>query len=375
MRKLATIQKIKKLESIEGADRIEKATVLGWECVVKKDEFKVNDLCVFFEVDSKLPKHSVFDFMSKRKFLVKTARFRKQIAQGLALPLEILDNFGENLSHKVKEGDDVTKKIGVVKYDPEKKVEKSSVSFRKPKNKHVVYMMKYKWFRKVYSTLYPKLKGNFPTFIPKTDEERVQNTPYVATKHDGKEFYYAEKLDGQSFTAFYNSNLTPWYMPWLKDAFGVCSRNLWLKNANTSTWWRITKKYGINKRLADYCKTFGVSLAIQGEIIGEGIQENKYGIKGIELYCFSVYDINKKKYLNRKDKLLVFKTLCLKYVPDFETFTMDKDVHNVEWFVKQASMLSTLREVKAEGLVFRCVDDDKISFKVINSEFLLEHKI
>lgn len=93
MRKLATIQKIKKLESIPGADRIMKATVLGWECVVKKDEFKVNDLCVYFEIDSKLPKHIIFDFMSARKFRVRTARFKKQIAQGLAMPLRILDEF------------------------------------------------------------------------------------------------------------------------------------------------------------------------------------------------------------------------------------------------------------------------------------------
>ena len=81
-RQLASVQKIVNLQPIQGADKIETAQVLGWQCVVKKGEFKVGDLCIYFEIDSQLPKHPVFDFMADRKYRVRTIKLRKQIAQG-----------------------------------------------------------------------------------------------------------------------------------------------------------------------------------------------------------------------------------------------------------------------------------------------------
>ena len=89
-RNLATIQLISALDPITGADKIEKATILGWECVVKKGDFAVGDKCIFIEIDSVLPAIPYWDFMAPRRYRVKTIRLRKQVSQGLAVPLKDL---------------------------------------------------------------------------------------------------------------------------------------------------------------------------------------------------------------------------------------------------------------------------------------------
>ncbi|MFA7287461.1 MAG: RNA ligase family protein [Melioribacteraceae bacterium] len=367
MRHLATIQRIANIEPIEGADKIEKATILGWELVVKKGEFNVGDFCCYFEIDSQLPRHLIFEFMQPRKYRVRTIKLRKQISQGLALPVSILQEFGYK-EHFV-EGTDISEIIGVTKYDPEMKIEKES---NEPKynNKFVKFGMQFWLFRKGYMFLFPKLKGNFPEWIPKTDEERIQNMPWISRKYHGHAFYATEKLDGQSLTIFYNKKLNKWWRPWIRNAFGVCSRNLWIKNENNSTWWTIAKRYEFKKKL----KNLNLNIAIQGEIVGEGIQKNKYKLEGIEFFAFSVYDIDEKRYLSKREKAEVFIHLGLKEVPHHSLLMMDGDAHDVRHFVNLSKMKSALNEEAiAEGLVFRHITEDKISFKSINPEFLLKN--
>lgn len=364
-RKLASIQRVVKVEPIEGADMIEKITVLGWELVAKKSEFKVGDLCVYFECDSILPPHLIFEFLQPRRYRVRTIKLRKQISQGIAMPISILYEFGYKNSPSLSEGYDVTEMIGVIKYDPERSVENPIVRF----------LMNYAIFRMIYFFIEGrKPKGGFPSFVPKTDEERIQNIPNIAHKHHGKQFYYAEKLDGQSCTFFHNSKLNNPLKPWQKDqSFGVCSRNLWLKKESDSNWWRIAKQFDIKNKLKDLNKKTGKNYAIQGEIVGEGIQKNKYGIKGLDFYVFSIFDIDSQKYVNLNVKENVIKFLGLKSVPYMDEFTMDKEIHNVHYFVRQSKMNSTLKNVLAEGVVFRCVNDEHISFKAINPDFLLKN--
>ena len=114
-RKLASIQKIKSVESIEGADFIELVHVLGWQCVAKKGEFKEGDNCIYFEIDSYLPIEPEFEFLRKNcykntplmgeGFRLKTQTFKKKISQGLCLPVSILESKGY---HVFIEGTDVT---------------------------------------------------------------------------------------------------------------------------------------------------------------------------------------------------------------------------------------------------------------------------
>lgn len=140
MRKLASIQRIKALEPIEGADAIERATVLGWQLVVKKDEFRVGELCIYCEIDSILPEKPEFEFLKSRGMRIRTIRLRGQISQGICFPLSFLP--AETL---IEEDSDVTEILGVTKYEPP-----------------------------IPASLAGVMKGAFPSFIPKTDETRVQ---------------------------------------------------------------------------------------------------------------------------------------------------------------------------------------------------------
>ena len=178
MRKLASIQKIVDIQPIEGADKIERLTVLGWHIVASKTEnHKVGDLVAYIEPDSQVPAIPMFEFLKDRKYIVKTIKLRKQISQGLVIPLRELEkNFNIDIS-KLKEGDDITELLGIKKYDPQAEIEaeiakKEIEKSNKPIHK---FLMKYKWYRKLYYKLNPSIKSGFPDWIKKTDERKNTN--------------------------------------------------------------------------------------------------------------------------------------------------------------------------------------------------------
>lgn len=90
MRKLVSVQVIRELLPIEGADAIELAKVLGWSVVVKKGEFRVGEKVVYAEVDSVFPEKEEFEFLRPLNFRIRTIKLRKQISQGICFPLSIL---------------------------------------------------------------------------------------------------------------------------------------------------------------------------------------------------------------------------------------------------------------------------------------------
>ena len=170
-RKLAHIEIIEELREIPGADKIEVAKVLGWECVVKKGEFKKGDIIVYVEVDSVMPEKPEYEFLRDRKFRVRTIKLKGQVSQGLVLPWKSGWGFI---------GDDVTKVLGITKYLTPSEREEITQQERKlanEKNKLKKFMMRYSWFRKLL--LSKKQKSGFPYWVSKTDEERIQNIPYV----------------------------------------------------------------------------------------------------------------------------------------------------------------------------------------------------
>jgi RNA ligase (TIGR02306 family) len=252
MRQLATIQTIAEVQPIPNADAIEKVRVLDWWCVAKKAEFRAGDLCVYFEIDSLLPSSNpAFAFLAKGSkeskvalgdgtfatgYRLRTIRLRGQISQGLALPLATVE------LPPVPVGTDVSEALGVIKWEP-------------PPSRY----------------LSANARGPFPSFIPKTDEERVQNLGDVVRRHAGETFCVTEKLDGTSVT-FYRT----------AERFGVCSRNQDLLDGNI--YWEAARAYSIEEKLP-------VGFAIQGEIIGQSIQGNPLNRRGQEFYAFNVYDI------------------------------------------------------------------------------------
>ncbi len=356
-RKLASVQKIKKLEPIKGADRIEKATILGWEVVVRKGEFKKGDLCVFFEVDSILPPKKVFEFLAP-KYRVKTVKMRKQISQGIALPFNILIDFNYNPSIQ-REGVDLTNIIGVEKYIPYQIKEKEE---KEIKNN---YLMKFKLFRNLKK--YFTTSNKFPSFIPKTDETRIQNNIKILKNNLNKHFYIMEKLDGQSATFVINNK--EGFNPFKKREFSVYSRNLRrFKSNKKCNWWEIAKKFNIEEKL----KGYRGNIAIQGEIIGPGVQGNKYKLDSLDFYVFNVYYIDRKIYYNLSDKKHFCSVYNFKMVPVIDDLIIFNEDTSIKSLVELSNRNSTLAKTKQEGIVVRTRIDEKISFKVINPNFLLD---
>lgn len=339
MRKLASIRRIAEIKPIEGADAIEAIRVDGWWCVSKKGEFKVNDLCTYFEVDSFLPVRPEFEFLRKEcfrstkhlgdGFRLKTIRLKGQISQGLALPCHIFPWF---MHVKLKEGDDLTESIGVKK-----------------------------WEVPLSPQLAGTAKGNFPSFIRKTDQERIQNCYGSLVKtHKDTVFEASLKLDGSSMTVYF------------KDGqFGVCSRNLDLKETEDNTFWKVARKLKLEEALRSY----GRNIALQGELMGPGVQGNREQLPDHDFYLFDVWDIDGQCYIPTWKLPEVVLDLyefgsSIKTVPNLGlskplTLSLDQLIDK--------SDIKSLNHPVAEGIVYRSMVDG-VSFKVINQNFLLQEK-
>lgn len=356
MRQLATIQRIVELTPIPNADNIICATVQGWELVVKKDEFKVGDLCVYIEIDSIVPDRPEFEFLRERKFRVRTIKLRKQISQGLALPISIVPK------GKVKEGDDVTELLGIIKYDPEGEKERRLLEQKLNKSKNIFHKLfgQYKWYRNLIKKFTKKKANNFPVFISKTDEVRIQNKPQLCETLKGKRLVKTEKLDGQSATYYLKRNKR-------KLEFGVCSRNIHLIHKNNSSYWTIAEQLRIEDILKKLIGSDDL-IVLQGEIIGEGIQGNKYEIKGYDFYAYNLkYGNNRLGSVQASGTL---KDYDIKFVPILDNNFYIKDT--VKEMVDDSKGKSILVNKLREGYVIRSYEGD-LSFKVINPDFLLKN--
>ncbi len=328
MRHLASIQKIKALESIPDADAILKATVLGWQLVVKKDEFQVGDLCIYCEIDSLMPERPEFEFLKPRNMRIRTVRLRGQISQGICFPLSILPSDVE-----IEEGVDVTELLGIIKYEPP-----------------------------IPAQLAGMAKGLFPSFIPKTDETRVQVLQELLDKYAGETCFVTEKLDGASVTYFFRDG-----------QFGVCSRNLELIETPENTMWKLARQLDIEEKL----RALGRNIALQGELIGEGIQSNLYRLRGQKVYFFNVFDIDAHCYLDFEEWQEMILSLKLEHVPILEhNFTLINDIQEL---VQKSQGRSVLYDIHREGIVIRPLKEKndmigRVSFKAINPEFLLKYE-
>lgn len=366
-RKLASVRRIAEIREIPGADKIVCAVVDGWELVTQKSNgFKPGDLVVYFEIDSLLPVRPEFEFLRDKCFVsaarsvngegfrLKTIKLRGQISQGLILPLKELFDWNENdgcfevtatsseptedgmvISQSLyslypEEGDDLTEFLGVKK-------------FEKP----------------MPSNLAGIARGNFPSFIPKTDQERVQNIFNLLQRNAGDHtFEVTIKLDGSSMTVYNKKGPI--------DNFGVCSRNLDLEETAENTFWKVANKNGLREKLGD----LPTSLAIQGELMGPGIQGNREKLEDIDLYVFDMYDIENGSYFPASVRHHLCTTMGLKTVPFLGYFKFSQ-FGSVKDLLDFADAQKSLNVEIAEGVVFKSLDDPSVSFKVISNKFLL----
>jgi len=337
MRKLVTIQKISEVKPIPDADFIELACIKGWQCVAKKGEFKPDDLCVYFEVDSYLPIDERYEFLRKSSyrsneymgegFRVKTVRFRGEISQGLALPLSAFPEI--TLS---EEGADVTDVLNIRKWEMPEQVGSAGISV-----------------------------GSKPFGIPTTDETRIQSIPEFLLHFTGKPYYISTKMDGTSCTVY------------IKDGkVGVCGRNdEYKEDVETCSMWAYVYKHNLKEKLT----ALGEDIALQGEFCGAGIQKNRLKLFEPALYVFDVIKIGESDKLKKcgLDEILSYcGKLGIQSVPIEETgdsfgYTLPELIERAKG--KYESGLDK------EGIVVRTHDygrigNDKLSFKVINNDFL-----
>lgn len=339
MRKMATVRRIDAINPIPDADAIEVASVGGWRVVVKKGEFAADDLAVYCEIDSWIP-HELAPFLSKgtepRTYdgvlgeRLRTVRLRGQVSQGLLLPLEPTC---ARIESELFEGLDVSFPLNIVK-----------------------------WEAPIPAQLAGEVRGMFPGFIPKTDQERIQNlTAEFADWTDRKlHWEVTEKLDGSSMTVYV-----------FDDDEGVCSRNLNLRETAGNSLWTVARRNDLIGKI----RATGQNLAFQGELIGEGIQGNPYKIRGQEFFLFDIYDIDAGRYLTPLERQAIVARYQVRCVPTVAAHANPLDtlgIADIVQMLKFAEGKSTLMNTtEREGLVFKC-HEEAVSFKVISNKFLLK---
>ena len=335
-RAMAKIVKIKDVIKHPNADSLDICTVGGWKVVTKINEFKKDELVVYFEIDSWIPTE-IAPFLSKgndpKEFnLIKgerlrTAKLRGVVSQGLILPI---DPTCSMIQSQLFEGLDVSAPLSIQKYEPP-----------------------------IPACLAGEIKGVFPSFVPKTDQERIQNLTEELSEYKNYTWEVTEKMDGSSCTMY------------IRDTeFGVCSRNLDLKPSNKNTFWSIAICNDVEMKL----QNLGRNVALQGEVFGEGIQKNPYKIKGQMFYVFDIYDIDDSRYLSAKERVELVNLLGLEHVPVIDynySIPNNNTVAELLVFAESKSILH--RNAEREGLVFKCIENPNISFKVISNRFLLKN--
>lgn len=379
-RALAYIQHVTNIRPIEGADNIEQCNVLGWNLICKKGEFHEGDPCVYIEIDSKVPEREEFEFLRAKGFKVKTMKLGKFncISQGLAMPQSA---FKELVG--LSEGTDVTDILGI-KYsvqednarkgngDPNAKYKSMAARHQKTfKKKWARWMMRRSWGRKIMFFFFGKKKDDprgFPTFVSKTDEERVENQPWRIG--DGKTYLATEKLDGTSCTYALERKGRN------KFEFYVCSRNVRQQDEKQecyhdhNIYWDLAFKYNIEQHLKDFLNQFPWLkwVCIQGEGVGH-VQGNPLKLTEDDLYVFNFKESQTGRWSSMAGAGQV-REWGMKWVPILGEVQMPDTMEELKVLATGKSKVNP--DVMREGIVYRSLDGSD-SFKNVSREYLLKH--
>ena len=407
-RELAYLVYVDAIEPIPGKDRVECAVVGGWRTMVKKGQFKPGEIGIYFEIDSQVPEKEPFKFLEKYHYKIKTQKFKTFYSQGLLMHP---DDFGWDVIKTVEmtgstiyvidndrkrhwvESDSrfLTKQLDVVYATAEDNKRKASspdkykkMAQRRPelfKKKWARWMMKRTWGKKVMFFFFGKKKDKrtWPAWVKKTDEERVQNMPWVfeaADWHDAR-WIATEKIDGTSTT------FTMKRLGRNKFDFYVCSRNVCFDTPEkedkcfyeSNVYTEMAQKYNVKAVLRDMLNadTSLEFVTLQGETYGEGIQKRDYSLKGHDFMAFNLIYGQKDgtaKRLNPVEMTLALNTYRIPCVPivnaDFKMPTTCDELLAI------ATDKSMVDGKEREGLVFRDTNGER-SFKAVSNEFLAKY--
>lgn len=404
-RELAYVVEVDGIEPIVGSDNCEAAVIGGWRVMVKKGEFQPGDLAIYFEIDSKVdPENPAFEFLAKKHFAVKTQKYTfggkgNFISQGLIMRpadlgwtvesaqfaggvLYVVDaegnqHFAEDESRFVTEllkvtyyvAEDNSRKSN--KLDPNAALNRALARHPKLAKKYGKLIKNNKFARGLFMFFFGKKKvsdlDQFPTFVSKTDEERIQNMPFIL--NDEGDWIVTEKIDGTSTTAALQVG------KFGKHKFWICSRNVAFGKKNkscfyeTNVYTEMYEKYKFENVLADIAKKFNAkTVALQGETYGATIQKRDYNMKDRDFRGFNLYIDGKRMNSEEAEKLVA--EYGIKWVPIIETIKLPKTVD--EMLTYAASAPSVIDGGMREGVVLRSIDATK-SFKAVSNEFLLKY--
>ena len=396
-RELAYVVLVDDVTPIEGYDRVELAHVSGWTIVVGKGEFKKGDLAIYFEIDSKLPEVKPFidmEFLAKKKFKVKTQKMCKSISQGLLMSAV---NFGwtvtpgneaiiddTNTLHFLSDDSRfLTKTLGVTYYVKEDNYRKSKKTdkYIKMAQRHsklfskqpYKWLMKRDWGKKILFVFYGEKSDSlkWPDWVKKTDEERVENMPWILT--DKNPWIATEKIDGTSTTFTMKRGKRD------KFEFYVCSRNVVFDKPDKQCYYdsnvylEMADKYNIEAHMKDM---LGVHpewewVTIQGETYGSGIQKNDYDLKEKEFRVFNLVTSDKGRWNTIEMNKFLYEGYGIPCVPILSTeYILPDTVEELREYVH--SKVSELNGKLKEGIVFRDLNGEK-SFKCVDPEYLIKY--
>ena len=410
IRQLAYVVIIDGIEPIPGYDRVEHAIIGGWRVIVQKDQFEPGDPAIYFEIDSRVPSdRECFAFLEKRHYKIKTLKMCKTLSQGLLMHasdfgwtiynkitpdaygtcvintnVAIIDDSGE--AHRANdESRFLTKKLGVTYADDEDNQRKSAPvdKYKKMAQRHpnifkkswARWLMKYPWGRKLMFFFFGKKKdkkNGWPAWVQKTDEERVQNMPWILNSTD--KWIATEKIDGTSTT------FTMKRGKFGKKLFYVCSRNVCFGEENkpcyydTNVYWEMAKKYDIYNVLASLLEKLPHEewITIQGETYGDGVQKRDYSLKNHDFAAFNLI-FSSSGRTGTMDMIRILKEYNIPCVPVVEeNIIFTNKFATVEDMLLWAEGESKVDGLPREGIVFRTVDGAS-SFKAVSNSFLLKY--
>lgn len=365
MRKLATIRTIEEIKTIPDADKICAYRVDGWWVIDFIDLFKIGDLCIYVEIDSWIPRIPQIEHLysrARKKFndcegiLIKTIKLRDCVSQGLLLPIDsFIDMFinsdfdeGQELCEFFFKGNDISELIGIEKYE-----------------------------LPIPTELEGQVCGNFPSFIPKTFQDRCQNiVSDIFNKNADAQYEVSMKINGCSFTGYHiEPNLAT------EEINGVCSRRWDLDMGQDNAHNSLVRMF-IDSKLCDTLHEFRRNLAVQGELAGPGILKNYEGLIFRKLFVFGIFDIDLGCYLTPDQRYKVLDELyklglnkdMVVHVPVLHLNSTLKELNITD--IKSLLLYSdgpSLNHKIREGLVYERMDG-QFSFKVVSDKFLIKEE-
>ena len=385
-RELAYVVKIDNIIPIDGADRVEQAVVGGWHIMVRKGQFKIGDKAVYFEIDSKVPEREPYMFLADKHFKIKTQKYFKGtvISQGLLMAFE---DFGW-AEDKYEVGTFLTKELEVIYSVEEDNKRKSNITkYDKMYQRHLGLFKKSKFLRKMFkSNLGKKIlfiflgkkrdTRNWPSWVVKTDEERVQNMPFLFPGDPDKKWIVTEKIDGTSTTFTMKGRKK-------KEEFYICSRNVNFDKPEkaencfyeTNVYIEMAEKYNMESVLRNILENHQEFefVTIQGETYGANIQKRDYGLTGHDFMAFNLifgYKDGRVERLNPIDMTsILVNTYNIPCVPVLDTIILPETMDEM---IAYANGKSLVDGGMREGVVLRTLDGVE-SFKAVSNDFLIKY--